>query len=132
MANIANLTNLMASKPDRIKLDRIYTPFLSDRMDYNPIDSNYMANQMAQQAASTNRHLIDSSGGNRAIAQAALLSANRGSQSAIGDAMLAVDQANEEKLRFAKEFNKDVNQFNIHNNLQTQQNNAAAHQQELM
>lgn len=115
----------MFTKPDEINFNRIEPGMLTQKMKYNPIDNEYIANQIRQQAAGTNRLLLDSSGGNRAIAQAALLSANRSSQDAIGAALLQGDEYNQSKLNQVLDFNRATDQFNIGTDLQAQQYNAA-------
>ena len=115
----------MFTKPDKINFSRIEPGMLTQKMKYNPIDNEYIANQMRQQAAGTNRLLLDSSGGNRAIAQAALLSANRSSLDAIGAALLQGDEYNQSKLNQVLDFNRATDQFNIGTDLQAQQYNAS-------
>lgn len=125
ITNALLTSDAMLSDPDTINFNKIAPGRLTQRMKYNPIDNEYIANQMRQQAAGTNRLLLDSSGGNRAIAQAALLSANRGSQDAIGAALLQGDEYNQSKLNQVLDFNRATDQFNIGTDLQAQQYNAS-------
>lgn len=125
ITNALLTSDAMLSRPDTINFDRITPGRLTQRMQYKPIDNEYIANQMRQQAAGTNRLLLDSSGGNRAIAQAALLSANRGSQDAIGAALLQGDEYNQNKLNKVLDFNRATDQYNIGTDLQAQQYNAS-------
>ncbi len=125
ITNALLTSDAMLSRPDTINFDRITPGRLTQRMKYRPIDNEYIANQMRQQAAGTNRLLLDSSGGNRAIAQAALLSANRSSQDAIGAALLQGDEYNQNKLNQVLDFNRATDQYNIGTDLQAQQYNAS-------
>lgn len=130
--NMGLLTSSLTSKPDRLSLGRIAPQMLGERMKYNPMDSEYVANQLRQQAAATRRSLVDTSGGNRGIAQAALLAANKGSQEAIGDALFKVNELNDNKLNRVKEFNRQTDQFNIGNDFKAQEYNTNALNQERM
>ena len=130
MTNLGLLGSSMASSPDRLKLERVGPQILTEKMRYNPIDSEYLANQMRQQAAATNRSLVDTSGGNRGIAQASLIAANRGSQTAIADALMKANELNDNKLARVKEFNRSTDMFNIGNDFQAQQINTGNLNQE--
>ena len=130
MTNLGLLGSSLASSPDRLKLGRVGPQILTEKMRYNPIDSEYLANQMRQQAAATNRSLVDSSGGNRGIAQASLIAANRGSQTAIADALMKANELNDNKLARVKEFNRSTDMFNIGNDFQAQQINTSNGNQE--
>lgn len=120
----------MSASPDRISLGRIAPMALGDKLQYNPMDSDYMANQMKQQGANTQRAITDASGGNRAIASAGLLAANRSSQDAIGNTLLQTREYNDNKLKEAKSFNRDTTMFNIKNDLSGQEYNTNALNQE--
>lgn len=124
--NMGLLANTISSSPDRLSLGRVAPQLLGERMKYSPMDSEYVANQLKHQASSTRRSLIDTSGGNRGIAQAALLAANKSSQEAIGDALFKVNELNDQKLSRVKEFNRQTDQFNISNDFQAQQYNTEA------
>lgn len=128
--NMGLLTQSMTSTPDTLTLGRIAPQMLGERMKYNPMDSEYVANQMRQQGAATRRALVDSSGGNRGIAQAALLAANKSSQEAIGDSLVKVGEYNDQKLSRVKEFNRQTDQFNIGNDFKAQEYNTNALNQE--
>lgn len=124
LSNAGLTFDAIFSKADTINLDRVAPGRLTQKMTYKPIDNEYIANQMRQQAAATNSALLSSSGGNRAIAQAALLAANRSSQEAIGQAMLEGDEYNEKKRQQALDFNRATDQFNLQQDFQAQQVNA--------
>ena len=130
--DLFQLASAVSSTPDNLSLGRIAPQMLGERMKYNPMDSEYVANQLRQQAAATRRSLVDTSGGNRGIAQAALLAANKGSQEAIGDAMFKVNELNDNKLNRVKEFNRQTDQINIGNDFKAQEYNTNALNQERM
>lgn len=131
-ANLGLLASDIASSPDRINLGRISPELLAERMQYNPLDSEYLLNQMKQQGAGITRGLIDSSAGNRGIAQASLLAANRGTQDAMGDAMIKVNEMNDNKLSRVKDFNRQTDMFNISNDFKAQEYNTNTFNQETL
>ena len=100
--------------------DRVNPGVITGRMTPDIIDNEYVANQMRQHAAATNDALVDQSGGNRAIAQAALLMSNRGSQGAIADAMMRGRAYNAQQRQTATQFNTGVEAQNIGNDMNAQ------------
>lgn len=130
LTNAGLTLGAMSASPDRIALGRIGPSTLGSRMRYNPIDNEYIANQMKQQGANAYRGVIDTAGGNRAIAREGVLSLNRSSQDAIGDALFKGREYNDEKLRNVTAFNRDTDMFNISNDFQSQQFNVGQSNQE--
>ena len=128
--NMGMLANNISSTPDRLQLGRIAPQTVGEKMKYTPIDTNYLASQIGQQASENTRALMDTSGANRGIAQAALLSSNRGSQEALADAMFKANQLNDEKLRTVQEFNRQTGMFNAQQDLQGQRYNTDTFNQE--
>ena len=113
------------SKPNYSEADMIlnaaknasqYTPiegsYLGDYLEYSPIDTNYIANQIRQQGNRGISAINTTSGGNRATAMTNLIAQNAATQNALGDAyMKAVEQNMANKARVA-EFNRGTNQAN--------------------
>lgn len=79
---------------------------------YNPIDREYLANQVRAQAGATQRNIINTSGGNRGVAQAGLLASGYNAQRALNDAYMQTDEANLNRLNRAQEFNRQTDMFN--------------------
>lgn len=132
IANATTLLNTATSKPSEVSLGRISPRQLTERLTYNPIDSEYQAGLLGQQASATRDAILNSSGGNRSIAQAALLAANKSSQEAIGNALLQGRLANEDRLSRVKSFNSQIERANIANDMQAQQYNSEALAREVM
>lgn len=113
------------SKPNYSEADMIlnaaknasqYTPiegsYLGDYLEYSPIDTNYIANQIRQQGNRGISAINTTSGGNRATAMTNLIAQNAATQNALGDAYIkAVEQNMANKARVA-EFNRGTNQAN--------------------
>jgi hypothetical protein len=123
LANVGLLAKTYSTPVDRINLGRISPTLLHDEMPYNPIDSEYVLNRINQDAAATRRNIVDQSGGNRAIAQAGLLAANRQTQNAVGDAIMQGKNINREMLERKKAFDMQRNQFNAQAQMQSDQYN---------
>jgi hypothetical protein len=100
------------SKHDKLSLDRVSAPVVTERMQYNPYDTDYMAGMMRQQANATNRRLADSAGGNAGIASALMLANNRNTQEGLSAAMMQAAQMNDARRAQALQFNAGVQQAN--------------------
>jgi hypothetical protein len=130
IANLGLLAYNIFDKPEQFKYNRVGASTITQRMAYNPIDSEYIANQIRQQAAGTNRALIDNSGGNRGIATSLIMAANRQSQNAIGDALMKGTIMNRELEEKAKAFNRQTDTTNAQLSLDAQKTNAQIDMQE--
>ena len=124
MTNLAQMAATIGRRPE---VERPYTVAaqpVNEKMNYTPMDSMYMANQMQQQGAGIARQLQSNSLGNSSLANQLLLSQNRGNQDAVANAMMQMQQLNEQRRNQAKSFNADVASRNAQTNLQAQQFNA--------
>lgn len=132
VSQLGSLAGLYGERPDTLNLGRMSATHLQDRMQYNPMDSDYITNQIRQQGANTNRAIMDSSGGNRGVAQAGLLASNRGIGDAIGDSMFRMAEYNNQNRQQVQEFNKHTNMFNAQQDMQVAQANLNMQAQEQM
>jgi len=128
--NLGLLAKTWAEPVDRLNLGRIQPQMIHDSLPYNPVDSEYVLNKINQDAAATRRGIIDTSGGNRNIAQAGLLAVNRNSQDAIGQAVFQGNEYNRNMLNQSRQFNAGINQFNAQQDAAAQQYNMNAFNQE--
>ena len=85
---------------------------------------------MRQQAAGATRGVIDTAGGNRAMASAGLRSINRSTQDAIGAGLFQGRQYNDALRREVQGFNRDTSIQNAQSDLVAQQFNTQAYNQE--
>jgi hypothetical protein len=112
LANAGLGLEAMLSKPDKLSLERVEAPVVTERMQYNPYDTEYMAGMMRQQANATNRRLADSAGGNAGVASALMLANNRNTQEGLSAAMMQAAQLNDARRAQALQFNAGIQQAN--------------------
>ena len=103
----------MFSKPEQVSFGRINPEQVTARMDAKPIDTEWMANKMKGQAAGMRNSILDSSGGNRAIAMAGLSGINRQSQEALGEQYMRADEINNSRRNQALQFNAGIESQNV-------------------
>jgi hypothetical protein len=112
LANAGLGLEAMLSKPDKLSLERVEAPVVTERMQYNPYDTDYMAGMMRQQANATNRRLADAAGGNAGVASALMLANNRNTQEGLSAAMMQAAQLNDARRAQALQFNAGIQQAN--------------------
>lgn len=88
-----------------------YDP-LGNYLTYRPNDINYIANKMAAQAAATRRGIMNTAGGNRAMALAGLAAQDYSSQLAQAEAIRQADESNFNRGVQVETFNRGTNQYN--------------------
>lgn len=128
--NLGMLASSFTETPDNLSLGRIAPTPVTERLEYRPIDNEYIANQMRQQAAGATRGVIDTAGGNRAMASAGLRSVNRSTQDAIGAGLFQGRQYNDALRREVQGFNRDTSIQNAQSDLVAQQFNTQAYNKE--
>lgn len=141
---IASLTDALGltNKPDYTEANMIanaanqfndFTPirgqYIGNYVRYNPFDINYTTNALMQQAASANRNIANTSGGNRAAAMAAQSNANYQSQLGIANALRQSIESNNAQRLQTTEFNRGTDQFNAQQANSIAQANQAAFMQ---
>lgn len=120
---VGQLISDYASTPETLNLPTISVERVNQRMNYRPIDREYIANNIRGQAGSARRALLNTAGGNRATATASLLASDANAQRAIGDAYRAAEQINQDRRNQALQFNRQTDALNAQNNLQAQLSN---------
>lgn len=88
-----------------------YDP-LGNYLTYRPVDMNYIANRMAAQAGATRRNIMNTSGGNRAMALAGLAAQDYSSQLAQAEAIRQGEDTNWNRLMQTETFNRGTDQYN--------------------
>lgn len=121
----------MFSKAEQVNLPRYNPEDVSSRMDYKPIDTEWMTNKMRSQFAGTRDSLKDFSGGNRAAAMAGLSGINRQQGDAIGEQYMKADEANYARRMQADQFNMGVQAQNVNTRNQAAQVNSQIQMQEM-
>ncbi|MBQ7430749.1 MAG: hypothetical protein IJV29_18890 [Butyrivibrio sp.] len=131
-AGIGVFSDLMGwtNKPDYSNADSIlnaagsigdvhYTP-IGDYMRYTPLDRLFYANQLGAQAGATRRNIMNTSGGNRGVAMAGLLSADYNAQGQLGNLFRQAEEYNLGQRERVATFNRATNMFNAENELKAQ------------
>lgn len=130
-AQLGVLGDVISNRSDNIQLGRISPQPVSERLTYNPIDDEYVANKVRQQGAGLYRGIVDSSMGNRGIAQAGMLAASRGINDSIGDAYFKSREYNSNERSRVMDFNRATSIFNAEQDLKGQIFNTEAFNKEV-
>lgn len=116
--NAANMIGALGDKIPEVQ----YTP-VGNYLSYNPLDRDYYINKMNAQSAATRRQITNSSGGNRANAQANLLAADYNYNQGLGNLARQAEEYNLNQRQQVEGFNRGTNQFNSQQALQAAQIN---------
>nr|DAE36412.1 MAG TPA: bacteriocin [Crassvirales sp.] len=132
-SGIASLTDIF-SEPEYEGADMIsgvdlgaetvgYNP-IGNYLSYKPLDRDFYINKMNQQAAATRRGLINTSGGNRATAQAGILAADYNYGQNMGNLARQAEEYNQQLRERVEAFNRGTNMFNTETGLKASMFNA--------
>lgn len=116
-SNIARAERAMASVP------RVSAGTVGQRLTYNPVDINYIAASMNNQAIGARRATVEGSLGNSAAAIGQLMALNYGSQTALGNALIQAQKENADRKAQVAGFNRETDSFNIQNSLRAAMQN---------
>ena len=129
-ANMITGISDMFQKPEEVKYGRVSPEMNTSRMDYQPIDTEWMNNKMNATYAGTRDQMINNAGGNRAAAMAGLSGINQQQQNAVGEAYLKAQDINYGRKQQANQFNAGIEQQNVAAQNQAQQLNIQIAMQE--
>ena len=130
-ANMAMGISDMFEKPEVVKYGRINPERVTARMDYQPIDTEWMNNKMNATYAGTRDQMINNAGGNRAMAMAGLSGINQQQQNAVGEAYMKAQDINYGRKNQATQFNAGIEAQNIAAQNAAQQANLQLQMQEM-
>lgn len=130
-ANIAMGISDMFEKPEVVKYGRVNPERVTARMDYQPIDTEWMNNKMNATYAGTRDQMINNAGGNRAMAMAGLSGINQQQQNAVGEAYMKAHDINYGRKNQATQFNAGIEAQNVAAQNQAQQANLQLQMQEM-
>lgn len=129
LTNKADYTNANAVI-DASKKASTYNPVsfktIGDYMTYNPFDTEYHANQLRAVSGATRRHIMNTSGGNRATAMAGILALDNNTMNQMGDLYRKAAEYNLEQRQKVADFNRATNITNSQGLLQAATANQAA------
>lgn len=133
IANFAQALKDQNATPETMHIARVHNNSADrqdDNLPYNPIDREYLANKIRSQAGASRRAITDTSGGNRAAAQAGLVASDRNTMNAIGEAYFKTADVNRNRLIQSKEFANRARAINSQSDRQTQMFNSQIGAQE--
>jgi len=130
-ANMAMGISDMFEKPEVVKYGRVAPERVTARMDYRPIDTEWMNNKMNATYAGTRDQMINNAGGNRAIAMAGLSGINQQQQNAVGEAYMKAQDINYGRKNQATQFNAGIEAQNVAAQNAAQQTNLQLQMQEM-
>lgn len=111
----------ITNKPDYSNADAVikaagkvtYDPIkfkpIGDYLAYNPFDTEYYANQLRAVSGATRRHIMNTSGGNRAAAMAGILASDNNTMNQLGDLYKKAAEYNLEQRQKVADFNRATN-----------------------
>lgn len=111
----------------------VYNPVrfkpIGDYLTYNPFDTEYHANQLRSVSGATRRHIMNTSGGNRAAAMAGILASDNNTMNQMGDLYRKASEYNLEKKQKVAGFNRATNITNSEGFLKSDMANQSAEAQ---
>lgn len=120
---------------DAANLAGTYTPVqyspIGNYLQYKPFDRDYYANKLTSQANATRNAILNNSGGNRAAAMAAMLSADYNNQGRFGDLYRQAEEYNLAQRQAVESFNRQTNMANTQGALQAAMANQKSRQSAL-
>lgn len=104
-------------------LRKVSAPKIGDYMSYNPFDTDYYTNQLDAANAGVRSAIQNTSGGNRASAQASLLAADHNANMQRGTLARQAAESNLQQRQVVSDFNRNTNMQNAQMDLQAQMAN---------
>lgn len=132
----ASVISDIFSKPDYSAADRVanvelnpslvgFNP-IGQRLTYKPMDVDYRTNQLLSKSATTDRNILNTSGGNRAAAMAGLLASGYNTQLGLSELARQADEYNRVQEERVAGFNRQTDLSNSQMGLQAAMANQQA------
>lgn len=103
--------NALMREADALRAPQVKFNPLNRYLRYNPIDRNYILNQLRGQSGAT-RRAISNAGTNPGTTIAGMLAADYNAQNAIGDSLIKMQQYNDNQRQMVENFNRGTDQYN--------------------
>lgn len=103
--------NALMREADALRAPQVKFNPLNRYLRYNPIDRNYVLNQLRGQSGAT-RRAIANAGTNPGTTIAGMLAADYNAQNAIGDSLIKMQQYNDNLRQMVENFNRGTDQYN--------------------
>lgn len=115
--------NYLTREANRLNAPQVRFRPLNRYLRYNPIDRNYLLNQLKSQAGAT-RRMVRNAGTNPGTTMAGLLAADYNAQNAVGNNLIQMQQYNDALRQSVEDFNRGTDQYNSQGFLQSDMFNA--------
>lgn len=115
--------NYLTREANRLEAPQVRFRPLNRYLRYNPIDRNYLLNQLKSQAGAT-RRMVRNAGTNPGTTMAGLLAADYNAQNAVGNNLIQMQQYNDALRQSVEDFNRGTDQYNSQGFLQSDMFNA--------
>ena len=115
--------NYLTREANRLEAPQVRFRPLNRYLRYNPIDRNYLLNQLKSQAGAT-RRMVRNAGTNPGTAMAGLLAADYNAQNAVGNNLIQMQQYNDALRQSIEDFNRGTDQYNSQGFLRSDMFNA--------
>lgn len=103
--------NALMREADALRAPQVKFNPLNRYLRYNPIDRNYILNQLRGQSGAT-RRAIANAGTNPGTTMAGMLAADYNAQNALGDSLIKMQQYNDNQRQMVENFNRGTDQYN--------------------
>lgn len=113
----------LTREANRLEAPQVRFKPLNRYLRYNPIDRNYLLNQLKSQAGAT-RRMVRNAGTNPGTTMAGLLAADYNAQNAVGNNLIQMQQYNDALRQSVENFNRGTDQYNSQGFLQSDMFNA--------
>ena len=105
----SNADAIIRTVRDRATYDPIRFKPIGDYLAYNPFDTEYHANQLRAVSGANRRHIMNTSGGNRATAMTGILASDNNTMNQLGDLYRKAAEYNLEQRQKVADFNRATN-----------------------
>ena len=122
-ANLAIGISDLFETPENVKYNRVDPELIKSRMDYQPIDTDWMQNKINSQLSANRSSILDASAGNRAVAMSGLLGSNQQGINSLGESYLNAQNINYGRQQQANQFNAGIEAQNVQAKNAAQQQN---------
>lgn len=120
-----NYENIRRAENKMLRVPRVGTRTIGERMPYRPIDINYLMNRINNRSLGARRAAQEYSAGNRTAAAAQMAAADYAATTGLGEALIQAKQYNDNLLNQILTFNRGTSSFNAEQGAKTDQLNQA-------
>ena len=103
--------NYLTREANQLRAPQVRATMLNNYLRYNPLDRNYLLNNLRSQAGAT-RRAIRNAGTNPGTAMAGLVAADYNAQNAAGNTLMQMQQYNDNLRQSVENFNRGTSQYN--------------------